>query len=87
MENGRVEYLHIELRDLRRYITERFDALEERLRAKADADEMDKLSARVAAIEANHLRWSLPRVVGGALLLTGMSAAVSALVTTWIRGG
>ena len=87
MENGRIDYLHDELRGLRRYITDRFDALEDRLRGKADEADVQALVRRVAAVEADHLRWSLPRVVGGALVLTGLSAIVSALVAGWMRGG
>lgn len=85
--NGRVDYLHDELRDLRAYITQRFDALEQRLDAKADAETVSDLARRVSVLEADHLRWSIPRLVGGAAFLAAVSALAGALVTRAVGGG
>lgn len=85
--NGRIDYLHDELRDLRAYITQRFDALEQRLDAKADATTVSELARRVSALEADHLRWSLPRMVGGAAILAAVSALAGALVGKAVGAG
>ena len=84
--NGRVDYLHAELRDLRAYMTQRFDALDEKLDSKADARDVQRLADRVAALEANQLRWSIPRLVGGAFVLAVISALAGSLVRLSLGG-
>lgn len=85
--NGRIDYLHDELRDLRAYVARRFDALDEKLDAKADTKTVDDLARRVSALEANQIRWSIPRLVGGAAFLAAVSALAGALVTRAVGGG
>lgn len=61
--------------------TRRLEAIEQKLDGKADANALSALERRVAALEADHLRWSLPRVLGGSAVLYALSALVGGLIS------
>lgn len=63
----------------------RLEAIEAKLDTKADEESVRELAQRVAALEADHVRWSLPRSVGGSAVMYAIAAAIGALVSRLLR--